>query len=185
MALSDEFLLAQYKQGDAHAFRELVERYTAPIYNLAYRFLRDPMEAENVTQETFLRVVASLERIRLDVPFKPYLFRIAVNRCHDLARKKRPALFADLDTRDDDPIEAIADDAPPLWEHLENEELAARLNAAIDDLPAPYQTVITLRYAEDFSYAEIAQTLNLPLNTVRTHLRRAKQQLRRKLEIGD
>ena len=65
---------------------------------------------------------------------------------------------------------------------MENEELATRVNAAIDDLPAPYQTALTLRYAEDFSYEEIAQALNLPLNTVRTHLRRAKQQLRLKLQ---
>jgi RNA polymerase sigma-70 factor, ECF subfamily len=185
MASSDEFLLTQYKQRDPRAFRELVDRYTAPIYNLAYRFLRDPMEAENVTQETFLRVITSLERVRLDVPFKPYIFRIAVNLCHDLARKKRPAVFTDLDMREDDTVESLADDAPALWEHLEDEELAVRVNAAIDDLPAPYQTVLTLRYAEDFSYEEIAQTLNLPLNTVRTHLRRAKQQLRAKLEIGD
>lgn len=152
MASSDEFLLTQYKQGDVHTFRELVDRYTKPIYNLAYRFLHDPMEAENVTQEAFLHVVASLERIRLDVPFKPYLFRIAVNVCHDLARKKRPALFTDLDssTRDEDAIESLADSAPSLWERLENAELGARLNAAIDDLPAPYQTAIILRYAEDF-----------------------------------
>ena len=181
MASSDEFLLTQYKQGDPRAFRELVDRYTAPIYNLAYRFLRDPMEAENVTQETFLRVVTVVERIRLDVPFKPYIFRIAVNLCHDLARKKRPALFTDLDTREDDPVGSLADDAPELWEHLEDEELAARVNAAMDGLPAPCQTALTLRYTEDFSYEEIAQALNLPLNTVRTHLRRAKQQLRAKL----
>ncbi|MBM3130471.1 MAG: sigma-70 family RNA polymerase sigma factor [Chloroflexi bacterium] len=177
MATSDEFLLTQYKQGNPLAFRELVERYTTPIYNLAYRFLRDAMEAENVTQETFLRVLTSLERVRLDIPFKPYLFRIAVNLCHDLARKARPTLFSDLDPRDD-VTESFADDAPALWERLVQEELRARLIAALDDLPAPYQTAIILRYVEEFSYEEIAQALNLPLNTVRTHLRRAKQQLR-------
>jgi RNA polymerase sigma-70 factor (ECF subfamily) len=185
MTTSDEFLLTQYKQGDAHAFRELVERYTAPIYNLAYRFLRDPMEAENVTQETFLRVITSLERVRLDIPFKPYLFRIAANLCHDLARKKRPALFSDLDTRDNATIESLADDAPALWEQLAADELRARVDAALNDLPAPYQTALILRYVEEFSYDEIAQTLNLPLNTVRTHLRRAKQQLRVRLEKSD
>lgn len=184
MASSDEFLLTQHKQGDPHAFRELVERYTPAIYNLAYRFLRDPMEAENVAQETFLRVIAAVERIRLDVPFKPYLFRIAVNLCHDLARKKKPTLFTDLDPRESDAAESLADNAPAPWERLENEELGAHLNAALEDLPVPYRTVITLRYGEDFSYEEIAQTLSLPLNTVRTHLRRAKQQLRVKLETG-
>ncbi len=185
---SDETLLTQSKQGDASSFRALVERYTAPIYNLAYRLLRDPMDAENVTQETFLRIVLSLERIRSDAPFKPFLFRIAINLCRDAARKKRPLLFSDLDSAapradaDEDASAAIADDAPTSWERLEEQELHARVRDAIDTLPPKYQLVIALRYVEDFSYAEIAQALDLPLNTVRTHLRRAKQQLRLVLE---
>jgi RNA polymerase sigma-70 factor (ECF subfamily) len=190
MTPADELLLAQYKQGDARAFRALVERYTAPIYNLALRLLRDPMEAENVTQETFLRVVTSLDRVRLDLPFKPYLFRIAVNLCHDQARKKQPLLFSDLDgntvradgAETETASETIADDAPPLWEHLEKEQLKSRLRAATEALSPIYQTVITLRYVEGFSYEEIAQTLDLPSNTVRTQLRRAKRQLKLKLE---
>ena len=186
MASSDEFLLTQFKQGDARAFRELVDRYTPSIYNLAHRLLHDPMEAENVAQETFLRVVVSLDRLRLDVPFKPYLFRIAVNLCRDIGRKKRSLLFTDLDAAardaDEDASETIADDAPPLWEQLEEEELRAQLRAAMDSLPANYRAVITLRYVEEFSYEEIAQALNLPLNTARTHLRRAKQRLRASLK---
>lgn len=182
MEPADELLLLRYKQGDVRAFRELMERYAASIYNLAYRFLRDPMEAENVTQETFLRVVLALPRLRVDAPFKPYLFRIAVNLCHDLARKKRPALFSELDAHDGATIETLTDNAPDVWEHLADAELAARVNAALGNLPAPYQTVLLLRYGEDFSYEEIAQTLGLPLNTVRTHLRRAKQRLRAQLE---
>lgn len=185
MTHSDELLLTQFKQGDQLAFRELVARYTTPLYNLAYRFLRDPMEAENVTQETFLRLVIALDRVRLDIPLKPYLFRIAVNLCHDLARKKRPALFSDLETAEETAADTFVEDAPALWERLANEELAARVNAALNDLPAPYQTALVLRYVEDFSYEEIAQALNLPLNTVRTHLRRAKLKLRARLESGD
>ncbi len=184
MSLSDEFLLTQFKQGDAGAFRELVERYTPPIYNLAYRLLRDPAEAENVTQETFLRIVTALDRLRLDIPFKPYIFRIAVNLCRDIGRKKKPLRFADLGD-DPAPVETFADDAPPLWERLVDEELRAQLHAALDALPALYQTVIILRYAEEFSYEEIAQATSLPLNTVRTRLRRAKQQIRSRLEKRD
>lgn len=190
MVPTDEALLNQYKAGDERAFRTLIDRYTAPIYNLAFRFLRDPMEAENVTQETFLRVVCAVDRIRLDSPFKPYLFRVAVNLCRDLARKKHPVLFSELKstTRRDggaetvDVSEAIEDDRAPLWERMEEEELRSYLRAAIDALPPIYQAVVTLRYAEEFSYEEIAQTLALPLNTVRTHLRRAKNQLRQRLE---
>lgn len=191
MVPTDESLLAQYKQGDLRAFHTLVQRYTTPIYNLTLRLLRDPMEAENTTQETFLRVVTSLDRVRLDIPFKPYLFRIAVNLCRDLARKRQPLLFSDLDGtsrgREDGgeseaTSETIADDAPPLWERLEREELAARLHMSMDTLPPAYQTVLTLRYIENFTYEEIAQALNVPLNTVRTQLRRAKQILKSKLE---
>lgn len=186
METSDELLLKQFKEGDPLAFRELVARYTAPLYNLTYRFLRDPMEAENVTQETFLRLVSALERVRLDAPLKPYLFRIATNLCRDWARKKRPALFSDWEHPNDSAEETLTEDAPALWEHLENAELAARVNTALNDLPAPYHAALVLRYVEDLSYEEIAQALNLPLNTVRTHLRRAKQKLRARLEeIGD
>ena len=190
MLPTDEALLNQYKAGDERSFRTLIERYNAPIYNLAFRFLRDSMEAENVTQETFLRIVSVIERIHLDTPFKPYLFRVAINLCRDLARKKHPILFTELNsaTRQGDgaePVdasEAILDDSPPLWERMEEEELRARLNAAIDALPVVYKAVITLRFTEEFSYEEIAQTLDLPLNTVRTHLRRAKDRLRLGLE---
>ena len=190
MLPTDEALLNQYKAGDERSFRTLIERYNTPIYNLALRFLRDPMEAENVTQETFLRVVSVIDRIHLDSPFKPYLFRVAVNLCRDLARKKHPVLFSELNNsprraegvESVDASEAIEDDSPPLWERLEREELCSRLNAAIDALPLVYKAVITLRFTEEFSYEEIAQTLDLPLNTVRTHLRRAKQQLRLGLE---
>ena len=191
MLPTDEALLAQFKTGDERSFRTLIERYSTPIYNLAFRFLRDPMEAENVTQETFLRIVSAVDRIHLNMPFKPYLFRVAVNLCRDLARKKHPVLFSELNSvsaRADgaetvDASEAIEDGSPPLWERLEKEELGLRLNAAIDALPLVYKAVITLRFTEEFSYEEIAQTLDLPLNTVRTHLRRAKQQLRLRLEI--
>ncbi len=186
MLPSDESLLSQFKQGDASAFRALVDRYTAPLYNLAVRLLRDPMEAENITQETFLRVVGALDRIQLNAPFKPYLFRIAINLCHDQARKHKPLLFADLERASDDELanaeDSIADDAPQLWEQFEEKELHARLRDAVDNLPPNYQTAIILRYVEDFSYEDIAQTLDLPVNTVRTRLRRAKLQLRARLD---
>jgi RNA polymerase sigma-70 factor, ECF subfamily len=191
MVPSDETLLSHYRQGDPGAFRTLVQRYTCPIYGLALRLLRDPMEAENVTQETFLRVVTCLDRIRLDLPFKPYLFQIAVNLCRDWARKKHPLLFCELDANSasqDEGIEAegvsesIVDEAPPLVDALELQEVQARLHTALESLSPVYQVVITLRYLQDMTYEEIAQTLGLPLNTVRTQLRRAKQQLKIKME---
>lgn len=180
MATSDEILLARYKQGDAHAFRELVERYSGSLYNLAYRLLRDPMEAENIAQDTFLRVITSLDRVRLDLPFKPYLYRIAVNRCYDLLRARKEIAIPEPDS-----LNEIVDDAPGILDRLEKEELQLQLRQAIEILPPHYRTVIVLRYVDEFSYEEIAEILNLPLNTVRTHLRRAKERLKTSLEESE
>jgi RNA polymerase sigma-70 factor (ECF subfamily) len=182
MALTDEQLLSQFKRGDPQAFRLLVDRYTTPIYNLADRLLRDAMEAENVTQETFLRLMLAVERIDLTQPIKPYLFRIAVNMCRDLARKHRPLAFSELSDDPEQGVDSIADDQPEPWESLAQAELETRLRQAIDDLPIKFQTVILLHYFEDLSYEEMARTLDLPVNTVRTHLRRAKAYLRASLK---
>jgi RNA polymerase sigma-70 factor (ECF subfamily) len=182
MSLSDEALVAQHLRGDDQAFAALVARYTAPIFNLAFRLTDDRAEAENVTQETFLRAYSALPRSRTDLAFKPWLFQIAVNLCRDLARKKRPAAFADLAQEDDSsPEEAIEDETPLPFEQVEGRELEKALTRAVADLPEIYRAVVTLRYTEELSYEEIAAVLKLPVNTVRTHLFRAKAMLRKAL----
>jgi RNA polymerase sigma-70 factor (ECF subfamily) len=182
MPVSDEALVKVFLRGDAQAFAELVVRYTAQIFNLAFRLTDDRAEAENATQETFLRAYSALPRSRTDLAFKPWLFQIAVNLCRDLARKKRPAAFADLAQEDDSsPEEAIEDETPLPLEQVEGRELEKALTRAVADLPEIYRAVVTLRYTEELSYEEIAAVLKLPVNTVRTHLFRAKAMLRKAL----
>jgi RNA polymerase sigma-70 factor (ECF subfamily) len=182
MPFSDEALVAQHLRGDDQAFAALVARYTAPIFNLAFRLTDDRAEAENATQETFLRAYSALPRSRTDLAFKPWLFQIAVNLCRDLARKKRPAAFADLAQEDESsPEEAIEDETPLPLEQVEGRELEKALTRAVADLPEIYRAVVTLRYTEELSYEEIAAVLQLPVNTVRTHLFRAKAMLRKAL----
>jgi RNA polymerase sigma-70 factor (ECF subfamily) len=182
MPSSDEALVKQFLRGDVAAFTELVTRYTPPIFNLAFRLTDDPAEAENVTQETLLRAYAALPRSRTDLAFKPWLFQIAVNVCRDLARKKRPAAFSELETADDpSPEESIKDEAPLPLDQLEERDLERALARAVAGLPDIYRAVITLRYTEELAYDEIAGVLKLPVNTVRTHLFRAKALLRKAL----
>ncbi len=167
------------------AFHELVKRYTPAIYNLAYRFTGDPAEAEDIVQETFLRVYRALPNSRLDLPFKPWLLRIAVNLCRDRAKGKHAIPFSALDQEEGKEglaIEEIPDDAPLPLERLEAEEVRSLLSQAVDQLPEAYRLAITLRYNEGLSYQEIANVLGIPLNTVRTHLFRAKQLLREWLQ---
>ncbi len=182
---SDEALAARYLRGDARAFRELAMRYTTPIYNLARRLTRDPMEAENITQETLLRAFNALPRVSLDRPLRPWFFKIAVNLCRQWAERKRPQLFSEFDEREEAGVEGIADGAPSPLEQLEEAELQIRVQRQVDRLPPLDQTVIVLRYVEGLSYEQIAEALKLPLNTVRTRLRRAKLKLRAALEEGE
>ncbi|MFN8474176.1 MAG: sigma-70 family RNA polymerase sigma factor [Anaerolineae bacterium] len=188
----DEALVQRYLRGDQKAFRSLVERHTPAVYNLAYRSTYSSDDAADITQETFRRVVEALPGSRLDLPFKPWVLRIALNLCRDLAKKKQPVVFASLafdasGEDDDDVAEALPDLSPLPADILEADETRLALERALQGLSDGYRTVIMLRYAEDLSYQEIAATLNLPLNTVRTHLARAKKALheRLRLELGE
>ena len=189
MPSSDEALVTQSLRGDAQAFAELVTRYTTPLFNLVFRLTNDHAEAENVTQETFLRAYAALPHSRTDLAFKPWLFQIAVNLCRDVARKKRPAAFSELAQETDaSPEEAIEDPSPLPLDQIEDRELQIALAHAVAALPDIYRAVVTLRYTEELSYDEIAVVLKLPVNTVRTHLFRAKTMLRKTLadwKFGD
>src|SRR5581483_4668813 len=178
LADSDAELVKNHLAGDPRAFAELVKRYTRAIYNVTYRFTADAQEAENLTQETFLRAWNALPHIALDKPLKPYLVKIAVNLCRDWAEKKNIAQVDSLDAVQDEPT---SEDSDPL-RTVSDDELRARVRAKLDELPPLYRTVITLRYSEELSYEEMATALDLPVNTVRTHLHRAKARLRELLE---
>jgi len=180
MALSDEELVRRFVKGDHSAFETLVHRHTRSIYNLAHRFTQDAMEAENITQETFLRAFAALPTSRIDLPFKPWLLKIAVNLCRNWARRRGSILFSEIahPAEEEPTIELIANEDPLPLEQIEVEETVEILRQAIAMLPPAYRLAVTLRYNEGLSYAEISEALGLPLNTVRTHLFRAKLLLR-------
>jgi RNA polymerase sigma-70 factor (ECF subfamily) len=176
---TDAELVTKHLAGDPQAFAELVKRYTGTIYNVAYRFTNDAYEAENIAQETFLRAWNVLPRLALDKPLKSYFVKIAVNLCHDWAEQKKVSIVLPLDGDEDvdlpdegnDPLRAASDT-----------ELRERIQVNLELLPPLHRTVITLRYTEEMSYEEMASVLDLPVNTVRTHLHRAKGRLRHLLE---
>jgi RNA polymerase sigma-70 factor, ECF subfamily len=172
---TDEELVRRHRAGEREAFGELISRYTPAVYNLIYRFTGNRAESENLTQETWLRLWLALPRILLDRPLKPYLLRIAFNLCRTWAAKARVHRL-DLDINEAQ--DWLTEDGLDIVERLSETELRERVQAAIDKLPPLYRAVMTLRYSEDLSYEEISQALNLPLNTVRTYLRRAKARLR-------
>jgi RNA polymerase sigma-70 factor (ECF subfamily) len=183
-APTDEDLAARFQQGDVEAFESLVERYHRPLYHFAYRLLGRAEDAEDATQDTLVQVYGALPRARLDMPLKPWIYRIARNRCLDMLKRKRPLLFSTLTEPDDEATLADVAATEPLPEELaERADLQRLLTQAIDDLAPPYREVVALRYTGDLAFGEIAAVLGMPENTVKTRFQRAKAALRRSLRV--
>lgn len=168
---SDETLARRAQSGDVDAFTALVGRYQRPVYNLAYRMLGDAQEAEDVSQEAFIRAYQGLGRFDPTRLFFSWLYRIAVNRCLTARARPRP------DPLTDTVAAALTDPSPSPERQAARGETQAAVQHAITQLPAHERTLVALRYGADLSYEEIAATLQIPLGTVKTRLFRARQRL--------
>ncbi len=172
--ISDDELIAAALGGRSDAFGTLVERYERAAYHLAYRTLHDTEEAKDATQEAFFKAFRGLRTFRPGAKFSTWIFTIVYHACCDrLARRRRYS---------PDELPDRADPAAGPQEQAESADEARRLRAAIDALPEKYRTVITLFHLQNKQYEEIAQVLGLPMGTVKTHLFRAKDLLRKTLE---
>ncbi len=173
VADDDASLIAATLAGRSEAFGTLVERYDRAVYNLCLRTMRDAEEAKDATQEAFFKAFRALRTFRPEAKFSTWIFSIAYHACCDrLARRKR---FADGELPD------RADPGPGPEAQAERGDEARVLRAAIDALPEKYRAVITLYHLQGRQYDEIAEVLKLPMGTVKTHLFRAKELLRRRL----
>jgi RNA polymerase sigma-70 factor, ECF subfamily len=170
--VTDEFL-AEQSMTEPQAFNELVLRYQNRLYGIAYRMLGDAGDAHDLAQEAFIRAYRRLETFDCTRRFAPWLYRIVVNLCLD----HRSRQFPTVSLGEIDPVER---GASPEASAL-REEKRAWVQRAVLGLPRKYRAVIILRHIEELTYEEIATTLDLPVNTVRTHLFRARAALRKML----
>ena len=186
--LPDADIAALAKNGRDDAFRELVRRYERPVFSLIYRMVRDRETAEDLAQETFIKVLNHIDRYRPEFKLSSWLFKIANNLTIDHLRKRRldtvsmdgsphaataveiEATSFDVETRGETPLE-----------ELESRELGSAIEQAISGLRPEYRSCILLRHVEGRSYEEIATTLDLPLGTVKTYIHRARHELRNAL----
>jgi RNA polymerase sigma-70 factor (ECF subfamily) len=182
---SDQQLVNAFTAGDKEAFNAIIERYHVRVYRLAYKFTRTKDDAEDIAQDSFLRAYEYLRKHpNKEINLKPWLMTICVNLCRNLAKKKKSFNFSALEREDDDRSfqDSIQDRALTPKEKSIKRETALQVQAAVDNLPEKYQIVIQLRYVDDLSYQEIADTLSIPLNTVKIHLNRAKKHLKTYLD---
>jgi len=172
-------VILRVKSGDGEAFSLLVDAYADRIFGYLNLMVKNRSDAEEISQEVFIKAYRGLCKFRADCPFAPWLFRIARNEAINFSRRhKRQGLLAADRNPDLPPLEPVDVSDGPLEQMLDRERRkeARRLIAALDE---KYRTVLTLRYGEGLSYREIAGVIGAPEGTVKTLLHRAKAKLRR------
>jgi len=176
-------LIHRAQAGDRQALVGVVEAFQGPVYTLALAVMRDPVDAADMTQETFVRLLRCLGSYRGDgTSFASWVHRMTVNVCFDTLRRRRrspsSSLEARLDVEDGRWPEQPSTD---LWEQpewrLERTESERELSSALAELPRSQRQALTLHYLEDRRYDEIAALMGLPLNTVKSHILRGKERL--------
>ena len=161
--------------GDQDAFAELVYTFQDAVYNLCYRMLGERGEAEDATQEAFLRAYMNLQRYDQNRSFKTWILSIASNHCIDRIRKRRMVLMSI-----DEPLPAtlsLASDDPLPERVTELNERSQQVQDLIDQLPEDYRLAVVLRYWYDYSYAEIAEVMETTESAIKSRLFRARKML--------
>lgn len=166
---SDQDLIKKVQNGDVAAFEVLVRRYQQKVFSFVRRIVFEDAAAQDITQEVMFRIYTVVDRIDLSKKFSTFLFEVAKNKALDY--KKAQKIHLPLEEAE------YIDDDFSIYESLIEEEAADQIRLAIQTLPKKYSQVILLYYLNDLSYEEIAEKLGIPLNTVRTNLRRGKEAL--------
>lgn len=176
----DKILIEKYLEGDEKSLEILIQNYLGPIYRFAYRYAGNEKDAEDITQDVFVKMWRNLKKFDQNKSFKTWIFSIAKNTAIDFLRKSRSASggkkaipFSQEET--------FADTAPLPQEIFEKQEIIQGLKSMIARLFPKYQTVLSLRYDNGFTFREIAETLDEPLHTVKSRHRRGLIMLRKLL----
>ena len=183
--VNDNELVARVRNGDKQAFNLLVSKYQYRIKNLIGRFVKDPVEQEDIVQDAFIKAYRAIARFRGDSAFYTWLYRIAVNTAknHLVATGRRPP------TQDVDVYDVIQIRGPERLTEantpeviLQNDQLVAVIRQAISGLPEELRQAITLRELEGLSYEDIAEVMDCPIGTVRSRIFRAREAIQTAME---
>lgn len=182
---TDQQIIALAQEGAESAYRELIRRYQRPVFSLIYRMVRDRELAEDLAQETFIKVLNAIDTYRPEHKFSSWIFKIANNAAIDhLRRKELDTLSLEgapdaltTERQEATALQISSKGESPLDE-LEARELGGQIEAAISRLRPEYRACIIMRHVEGRPYEEIAQALELPLGTVKTYIHRARNELR-------
>jgi RNA polymerase sigma-70 factor, ECF subfamily len=186
MVASDEELVRRLCGGDAGALRDLMDRYRGPLHGYLCRMLASAQDAEDLFQESFLRVLRHAPRFDPKRSFRPWLYSIATNLARNAFRSRSYRDAVPLDRPDEDDgaglVSRLAGRAAPPGEAAEREESAKVVRAAVDELPEKGRAALVLFYYQGLSYDEIAEALEIPVGTVKSRIHNAMGRLAKALE---
>jgi len=182
--VSDEDLMERFRDGDARAFESLLERHERKIFNFIFRFVRNREMANDLLQETFLRVVKNAKRYTRKAKFTTWLYTIARNQCIDALRRLQHRRHRSLDQpagRDADGptlMERVPGKSPDGLERTDAHEISARISAAVDGLSEEQREVFVMREVMQLKFKEIAEVIGVSENTIKSRMRYALENLR-------
>ncbi len=186
---SDEELIRSFQNGNEQAFDEIVSRYRVPLYNFLYRILGDAIFAEDLLQETFIRIWTNRNSYREIAKFSTWIYTIAGNLAKsEIRRKKFHRWFSlGIGTRssnwnEDNHILEIADETADPTLDYERKNIRQRVDEEISRLPLVFREVIILRDIQELSYEEISLILKIPLGTVKSRVNRGRAKLQKRLK---
>jgi RNA polymerase sigma-70 factor (ECF subfamily) len=182
---SDAECIAAYRAGDPAAFEALVARHLSAVYNFIARYAGGGDDADDIVQDVFVKVWKHLHRFDTTKNFRTWLFTIAKNTALDWLKKKKAIVFSDMsDGSENMPAfeETIADDEPAPPEIIDAKISHTELASLLDGLHPDHKAVVLLRLDSQLTFREIAESLDRPINTVKSHYRRAISSLRKKLD---
>lgn len=182
---TDQELVKRSQQGDQAAFSAIVRKYQHKLAKLISRYIRDPFEVQDVTQEAFIKAYRGLKNFRGDSALYTWLYRIAINTAknHIVAQSRRAATV-DIEIQDAEHFEesSVLKEYGTPERQLLSQEIEATVFRAIEDLPDDLRTAITLRELEGMSYEEIAHIMDCPIGTVRSRIFRAREAIDKRLK---
>jgi len=181
----DEDLVQRVQQGDKSAFDLLVIKYQHRIVHLVNRYVKDPFEAQDVAQDSFIKAYRAIGDFRGESAFYTWLYRIAINTAKNyLLSRSRRSFDYEIDVQDAEQVENAAQlkDMDTPENLLMNEQIVLVIKAAIEKLPEEMRIAITLREFEGMSYEEIAEAMDCPIGTVRSRIFRAREAIDEKLK---
>jgi RNA polymerase sigma-70 factor, ECF subfamily len=188
-SLTDQQVVQRARDGSERAYRELIGRYQRPVFSLIYRLVRDRERAEDLAQDTFIKVLNAIDRYNPEFKFSSWIFKIAHNTALDQLRRKEPeTLSLDGSPHARTAAEAEASTITPESgaetpeQYTLNRELGSEIEGAIGTLRSEYRTAILLCHVEGRAYDEIAEIMDVPLGTVKTYIHRGRKELMERLE---